>query len=205
MQRDEVNAVGAEGPAAEQAFRRQGETRPESVLRERLNGVVGTARIEPARRDAARRCSLVRQHRADCGPRRQIRGMFGPCPSRFPRRLRRPQQGLLDKCRELRRLAPCGCRFDPEQVRAPGKGGRDVPGRLPHAAPECVADHGIATVFPNCISHLGIHARRAGVRGHEGGAHRPATRPGTGTLQLAEGCPGLDSSNRPGGHKQLRR
>ena len=205
MQRHQVDAMGTEGSTADQAFGRQGQPGPESVLGERLNGVVRAARVEAARRDPARGRTLVRQDRADRRPRRQVRRCSGVFHDDPRARSGRPQQRFLDERHELRRLTAHGRRLDPEQIGTSGQGAGDTARRLPHAPAQRVTDHSIATVFPNCVSHLGIHTGSTGIRRDEGGAHRPATRPGTGTLQLAECCPGLDSSNRPGGHEQLRR
>jgi hypothetical protein len=60
-------------------------------------------------------------------------------------------------------------------------------------------------MLPNCVSHLGIYTLGSGSGGHEGGADGTATGPGAGALQLPEGSAGLNSSNYPGGHQQLRR
>ncbi len=98
-----------------------------------------------------------------------------------------------------------GRRLDAEQIRPPRQGWGDRPGRLAHAAAERVADDRVAAVLPDCVPYLGIHSWGFRCGGHEGGTDGAATRPRTGALQLPEGSAGLNSSNRPGGHEQLRR
>jgi len=63
----------------------------------------------------------------------------------------------------------------------------------------------MAAMLPNCVPYLGIHSRGIRTDGHEGGTDGAATGPGTGAVQLPEGSAGLNSSNLPGGHEQLRR
>ena len=184
--------MGAKGSTADQALGRQGKPGPESVLREGLNGVVGAARVEPARRDPPRRRTLVRLQR--CG-RPPVSAGFGDAPRLFMTiRLvwtRRPATGPPERSHELRRLAPCGRRLDPEQIGASGKGAGDAPRRLSHAAAQRVTDHGIATVFPNCVPHLGIHA--VGSRDPPARRWRGPARnsPGHGNVAVGRMLPGF--------------
>jgi hypothetical protein len=79
-QRHEVDAVGPEGAAAQEAPGRQAEATPEPVLGEGLHRVVRAARIEAAPRDMARASRLVAPEELQRGPGGQIapaRGVHG--------------------------------------------------------------------------------------------------------------------------------
>ncbi len=56
---DQVHAVGAEGPTTQEPASGQGEAPPEPVGGERLNGIVGAARVEPAGGHAPRCSALI--------------------------------------------------------------------------------------------------------------------------------------------------
>jgi hypothetical protein len=78
-------------------------------------------------------------------------------------------QGPADTARQLGRLAPGRVGVETEEVGAPGQVRGGGPGGLTGAAAEGVADHGIATALPNCVSHLGEDTTESGVGSHEGG------------------------------------
>jgi hypothetical protein len=78
-------------------------------------------------------------------------------------------QGPADAARQLGRLAPARGRVETQEVGAPRQVRGGGPGGFAGSAPKGVADHGIATVLANCVSHLGEYTRQVGVGGHEGG------------------------------------
>jgi hypothetical protein len=79
-------------------------------------------------------------------------------------------QGPADTARQLGRLALCRSEVETQEVGAAGQVRGSGPDGLAGPAAEGVADHGIATALPNCVSHLGKDTRKSGGGGHEGGA-----------------------------------
>jgi hypothetical protein len=101
---------------------------------------------------------------------------------------------------EFFRIASDSGRIHPQQVGATRQRFGHASGRLTHAPAQRVAHHGIAAVLPNCVSDLRVYTFDHGVYRYETGPDRTKTRPRPRTLESAEHRPGLDSSNRPGGH-----
>ena len=87
--RNQVHAVRPEGTAAHEPPGRQGQSPPKAEHRERLDGIVRAARIEPARRHPARGRALVHPDEGDGRPGRTAPRSLGrahrsphACPAR---------------------------------------------------------------------------------------------------------------------------